>query len=256
VKPSDSLQDLHQRYLLQAKWTAQNRHRLYDAAKLQQASRVLEVGSGTGVIIHEIAEHSTRMANGIDIDPKAVLYAHSLDPKTRYVIGDGVQLPYPAGTFDATLCHFLLLWVRNPLVILKEMKRVTRFGGVVMALAEPDYGGRIDYPESLETFGHQQAIALENQGADSRMGRKLRMLFRQTGLEDIRVGVLGGEWNNIPDEEALASEWNFLKTDLEESIHHEELSEYHEMDRRAWTEGSRILFVPTFYALGWHKGMT
>ena len=253
MERSDSLQDLHHRYLLQAKWTAENRHRLYDAAKLHRAARVLEVGSGTSAIIHEIADHATRTAYGIDIDPEAVLFAHSVDRKTRYVVGDGFRLPYQTGTFDTTLCHFLLMWVSDPMAILKEMMRVTKSGAAVLALAEPDYGGRIDFPEALEALGRQQAEALESQGADSRMGRKLRMLFAQAGLENIHIGVLGGEWYGRPDERTLTSEWKILTTDVEERFTQERLSEYHEIDQTAWMEGSRILFVPTFYAIGWHK---
>jgi ubiquinone/menaquinone biosynthesis C-methylase UbiE len=253
VEFSNSLQDLHNRYLLQAKWTAENRHRLYQSAKLHQASRVLEVGSGTSAIIHEIARYGLGTAYGIDIDSKAVLYAHAVDPRTRYTVGDGLHLPYRTGTFDVTICHFLLMWVRDPIAILKEMVRVTKVDGTVLALAEPDYGGRIDFPEPLEPLGRHQADSLEAQGADPQIGRKLRMLFSQVGLENIHIGILGGEWYGMPDEMSLDSEWRILAADLEGRLSIEQLGEFQELDRSAWTQGFRVLFVPTFYAIGWKK---
>jgi ubiquinone/menaquinone biosynthesis C-methylase UbiE len=250
---SNSLQDLHNRYLLQAKWTAENRHRLYQSAKLHQASQVLEVGSGTSAIIHEITHLGLGTAYGIDIDSKAVLYARTVDPRTRYSVGDGLHLPYRTRTFDVTICHFLLMWVSDPKAILQEMLRVTKVDGAVLALAEPDYGGRIDFPESLEALGRHQADSLKAQGADPQIGRKLRMLFAKAGLENIHIGVLGGEWYGMPDEMSLDSEWRILMSDLEGSLSIEQIDNYQELDRSAWMKGFRVLYVPTFYAIGWHK---
>jgi SAM-dependent methyltransferase len=253
VKSFDTFQELHNRYLLQAKWTAENRRRLYTSANIKPSSRVLEVGSGTSAIIHEITASHLGIAHGIDIDSDAVHFATIVDPETRYVVGDGDYLPYPAETFDVALCHFLLLWVNDPSIILLEMKRVTKIGGTVLALAEPDYGGRIDYPDPLANLGQLQAESLEAQGADTRMGRKLRMLFSTTGLENIHIGVLGGEWHGLPDEVVLDSEWDILIADLEGRHSKEQLENYKYLDHESWLKGTRVLFVPTFYAIGWKK---
>jgi SAM-dependent methyltransferase len=249
----DILRDEHNRYLLQAQWTAENRRRLFLSANIHRASHVLEVGSGTSVILHDIAETGSVKTFGIDIDSEVVHFSQSIDPKSRYVVGDGMCLPYRNGTFDATICHFLLMWVSNPLTVLREMSRVVKYGGVVLALAEPDYGGRIDFPETLQQFGQLQAKALEAQGADTQMGRKLRMLFTRTGLENIHTGVLGGEWYGLPDEMTLHSEWKTLSDDLEGRLSKEQMENYQELDRSAWLSGTRILYVPTFYAIGWQK---
>jgi len=251
VELSESLHVLHNRYLLQAKWTAENRRRLYDAANLKAASRVLEVGSGTGAISHELTKLNSIAAYGVDIDPGVVSFAQSIDSKTRYIIGDGIKLPYPNASFDVTLSHFLLMWINDPVAILEEMKRVTKAQGAVLALAEPDYGGRIDFPKELEALGREQAEALERQGAEPRMGRKLRMLFAEAGFKNIHIGVLGGEWYGIPDEMTQSSEWNMLTRDLSGRISKEKLDEYHWLDQAAWSKGHRLLYVPTFYASGW-----
>ena len=85
--------------------------------------------------------------------------------------------------FDITFCHFLLLWVQHPLQALSEMQRVTRPGGFVLALAEPDYDHRLDTPASLTLLGRWQAESLRRQGADPGIGARLADLFRQTGLQ-------------------------------------------------------------------------
>jgi SAM-dependent methyltransferase len=250
VEHSETLHDLHRRYVLQTKWTVENRRRLYDAANLQNASRVLDVGAGTGAISHELPQLSSATAHAVDIDPDAVSFAHEIDANTNYIIADAVKLPYPKGSFDITLCHFLLMWVTQPLTVLKEMKRVTKSQGVILALAEPDYGGRIDYPEELVSLGQLQAEALESQGADTHMGRKLRMLFAEAGLHNIHVGVLGGQWQGMPDEATLISERNTLTKDIQDRVSTEELDEFFLINQKAWQSGHRLLYVPTFYAFG------
>ena len=62
------------------------------------------------------------------------------------------------------------------------MVRVTHPGGFVLALAEPDYGGRIDYPTELSQIGDWQKNALKQQGANPLMGRELRSIFSHAGI--------------------------------------------------------------------------
>jgi hypothetical protein len=117
----------------------------------------------------------------------------------------------------------------------------------VIALAEPDYGGRIDYPEELVELGRRQEAALRNQGADPRMGRTLAEVFHRTGLQDIEAGVLGGQWKGKPSRQEWELEWDVLQSDLGMG---QNLDRLRFLDWDARERGERILFVPTFYALG------
>ena len=130
------------------------------------------------------------------------------------------------------------------------MRRVTKGGGWVLALAEPDYGGRIDYPIRFEEIGKLQTRALIDQGVDPMIGRRLRELFSQAGLIDIRAGVLGGEWMGSQSQEDLDSEWQTIAADLQHELSHEAIEGYRTADAEAWRSGTRILFIPTFYAIG------
>lgn len=245
-----TLDIMHNRYCVQAGWTAVIRKRLYHLADLQSADRILEVGSGTGVITEDLTSRFKGQIFGLDIDSHATAFAHERDRLSLYLIGDGVRLPFPENSFDASICHFLLLWVLEPGSILSEMARVTRPEGWVMALAEPDYGGRIDYPETLVEIGELQVKSLAAQGSDPMIGRKLRSLFNQSKLEDIQAGVLGGEWIGSPLPEELDSEWSILAADLHDLITDESLDAIRSIDQEAWRCGNRILYVPTFYACG------
>lgn len=246
----ETLERLHSRYLVQAAWTASIREQLFDSIQIHGTHKVLEVGSGTGVISAEISQQFPLESVGVDIDRSAVTFANNIDPASSYLAGDGNNLPFQPAVFDVAVCHFLLLWVEDPEKILDEMVRVTKPGGWVLALAEPDYGGRIDYPRELETVGQRQIQALLDQGAKPYLGRTLRALFHATQLTEIRSGLLGGEWQGSPDEDQLESEWETLAQDLSHLLPADEIEQFRRIDRKAWKMGTRVLFVPTFYAAG------
>ncbi len=242
--------DLHQRFTQQAQWTKDLRAYLYQRAGMENAHRVLEVGCGTGAILSDLPDKVTHQA-GLDIDRAHLSVAMRIFTGASLIQGDGHWLPYPDHCFNITLCHFLLLWVKNPDQVLREMVRVTLPGGAVLVIAEPDYGGRIDYPEELGQLGAWQTESLREQGADPLMGRKLAGMFQGAGLESVETGALGGQWAGPPDWEAWESEWAVLEADLSKKPSFlEKPGFYKSLDRSAYVKGERVLFIPTFYAWG------
>jgi len=240
--------DWHERYLQQARWTKPLRTFLFEKTGLNSAGRVLEVGCGTGAILEEISQHSGVF--GLDIDFPILAEYGGKNPGAKLTCGDGVSLPFSCAVFDIVFCHFLLLWVSDPLAVLSEMRRVTRSGGAVIAMAEPDYSGRIDYPISLSNLGRWQTQSLVNQGADPNIGRKLSGMFNRSGLHEVQTGVLGGEWGRKYSEVDFEMEWKVIYADLEKSNLGQNLAEIKEFDKDSQKRGERVLFVPTFYALG------
>jgi len=174
-------------------------------------------------------------------------------PGIPLALGDAHVLPYSAGVFDISICHFLLLWVTDPVRVVSELARTTKPGGFVLALAEPDYGGRIDYPPELSILGNWQQAALTRQGADPLLGRRLRAIFTQAGLTNVVAGLLGGQWSGKPSLDAWNMEWEVLQDDIHNTTQNnqtKELTRLHTIDEQAWEQGERVLFVPTFYAYG------
>jgi SAM-dependent methyltransferase len=245
-----STREWHDRFSQQARWTQDLRHYLYDRAGIERAARILDVGCGTGILQIELAVIGNASTHGLDINSQFMTQAAHNSPSGRYVLGDAHSMPYVGASFDLSLCHFLLLWVENPAKVLREMRRVTRPGGALLVLAEPDYGGRIDYPPELVTLGKLQAEALSDQGAEPEMGRRLWSLLSGLGLENVETGVLGAQWSDQPQPEELESEWKMIRSDLGNRISRDQLDQWQEMDARAWERGARVLFVPTFYAWG------
>jgi SAM-dependent methyltransferase len=241
----------HQRFSIQAGWTDTLRRHLFGRLALTGSDRVFEPGCGTGAILATFPHDTQSTSFGLDKNLEYLRYAQHIAPQTSLTAGDALRLPFANNIFAAVLCHYLLLWVSDPGAALEEMLRVTRPGGAVMALAEPDYGGRIDYPEELAGLGNLQAIALQHQGADPELGRRLPELFHNAGFERIESGVLGGMWTQPVNQAAWQSEWATLEADLSGLVDSKRLAALRQMDASAWQSGQRVLFVPTFYAIGY-----
>lgn len=241
----------HQRYLQQARWTQNLREYLFQKCGIRQATKILDVGCGTGVLETELSEVSSAHSFGIEIVFESAMFSHTYAPKSIYTVGDGLSLPYQIASFDVTLCHFLLLWIDHAQAAINEMVRVTKPNGYVMALAEPDYGGRIDFPPELSQIGSWQTEALKEQGANPFIGRQLRSIFSKAGLVDIEVGILGAQWGQDISDQDIELEWQVLLSDLinnqEFMLQADDIKSLEISSRRAL---QRILFVPVFYAFG------
>jgi SAM-dependent methyltransferase len=240
----------HLRFQQQSRWTEEARCHLYQSLSVYNNKHILEVGSGTGVITTDLHQQTQAVVHGVDIDLNFTRLARQNDPQTRFTCGDAFSLPYASRSFDVTICHFLLLWLSEPELALCEMARVTRSDGYLIVLAEPDYSSRIDYPRPLAEIGRLQASALRAQGANPQTGRRLASFCIEARLENVRCGLVGGEWGSRPESGFLESEWDIIRADLAGQFTREEMDIYQKMDEAAWKSGFRILFVPTFYAWG------
>lgn len=249
---SDPSINWHKRFSQQAAWTKPLRDFLIDQAGLSGARQVLEVGCGTGALLSEMGLRFGRVIFGLDINPEHLAQAALLTPQPRLTQADARALPFPNNSFDVTFCHFLLLWIPKPLQVIQEMARLTRPGGFVLACAEPDYGGRIDYPFELERAGKWQQESLSQQGADPLIGRQLMEIFTQAKLLNIQTGLFGGEWKADSLREQ-GSEWEVLEHDLSylpQGWNQAQVEALKRIDHEAVARRSRIMYVPTFYAWG------
>jgi len=243
------LQDWHTRYTLQARWTLPLRRYLSEKAHLDQARLVLEVGCGTGAVLTSLPEFTPAALHGLDIDFAALQFAKT---QTTAALnhGDAFHLPYASASFDAVCCHYLLLWLADPIAALQEMRRVLRPNGSLLVFAEPDYGGRIDYPEALSVLGQWQSAALRQQGADPHAGRRLAAWLHAAGFAQIVTGLLGGEWTAEFNQAEFESEWEIIRHDVGRAVQLDRLDELQAIDKNARFSGERILYVPTFYGFG------
>jgi SAM-dependent methyltransferase len=247
MKPALTAEEWDRQFTRQAGWTRATRTHLYRRADLLRARRVLDVGSGTGAVTEELAKRTRGDVVGVDVDPAMVAYASSRAAEAEYRAGDAHDLPFGDGWFDLTVCHFLLMWCRDPARAAQEMVRVTRPGGVVLACAEPDYGGRIDYPDL--PLGRWQIEALRREGADPCLGRKLRRLFALPAVRRVEVGVIPGLWDLTTLRAEFEAEWALWERSLADLVPADELARVKTAELEALEGEERLVFMPVFYAL-------
>ena len=250
--------DWHRRYLQQAGWTRDLRTYLFKKAGLDDASRVrtaaqqraslvLEVGCGTGAILSELPAHIS--LHGLDLDLAALTQCQIHVPGTILVQGNALELTYSNEIFDIVYCHFLLLWVADPLQALLEMKRVAKKSGQIIAFAEPDYTARVDQPHELVPLGKWQTEALQRQGADPGLGTRLADLFYRAGIEIIETGIIQNA-SQAPSPVEWEIEWAVIESDLTGYIPQDEIQKMKKLDQQARARRERRLYVPTYFAWG------
>jgi SAM-dependent methyltransferase len=243
-----TVEQWHHQFLRQARWTQDTRSHLYRQAGLWHAEAVLDVGCGTGAVTAEVSQRTRGRVTGLDLDPEMIDFAASWLPDLAWVVGDAHSLPFPTGSFDLVLSSFLLLWVTEPQVAVQEMARVVRQGGAVLATTEPDYGGRIDYPEEIR-LGPLMEESLRRDGAHPRIGRRLKALFSASGLVT-QSGIIGSVWYDRQLVAEFDPEWDFIYETLGNVADETQLRSLRDRAWRAVQNGERLLFMPHFWALG------
>lgn len=111
-------------------------HELVDELEAELVARygtgrdVLEVGCGTGLVLQRITSFARR-ATGVDVSPGMLerARARGLD----VTLGSATRLPFEDASFDVTCSFKVLPHVREIELALREMARVTRPGGHVLA---------------------------------------------------------------------------------------------------------------------------
>jgi SAM-dependent methyltransferase len=205
--------------------------------------KALEVGCGPGFVMGLLANRFD--VTGVDRDEEMILKARKGGLKVFQA--DAYDLPFEDDSFDVVYCSFLMLWLKDPIKAISEMKRVAKHW--VICLAEPDYGGRIDYPEELTSLTRYLANEIKELGGDPSVGRKLRSFFNRNGMEG-EVGVHQGVWSLDTLRHQSDQEWAVIEQAAKGHIDAAALRGGKAVWEKSLDNGSLFQFNPVFYALG------
>jgi ubiquinone/menaquinone biosynthesis C-methylase UbiE len=121
---------------------------------LDGTERVLDSGCGTGALAAAVAPHVAEVV-GIDADGSYVEAARAACPANcTFLVGDAAALPFGYAEFDVGGCLRVLHHVRRPELVVAELARVTRPGGIVLVV---DQLGAVDPIVSLEIDRFERA---------------------------------------------------------------------------------------------------
>jgi ubiquinone/menaquinone biosynthesis C-methylase UbiE len=246
---SFDIHDWHERFRQQTRWTEAIRTRWFDHIGLPEADNILEVGCGTGALLEKVRASPTSHLIGADRIRDRLAYAAYVAPHSSLLQADALALPFASAQFDIVLTQFFFLWQNHPRVAALEMRRVLRPCGYLLALAEPDYGARIDFPDELAPIGQRQAMEIHRQGADLLAGRKIASELADAGFMITEACILGSQWSSTAGESGPKEEWEMLEEDLADESQTPEMMRLASQDQVARKTGSRVLFIPTFSVL-------
>jgi ubiquinone/menaquinone biosynthesis C-methylase UbiE len=129
---------------------------------------VLDVACGPGLLVCAFARVA-RHVTGVDITPAMLEQARKAQQEqglknVSWKQGDVTRLPYPDGHFSIVSSRFVFHHLEEPLVVLKEMKRVCKPGGrvVVADMAPaPEKAAGLNEEERLRDPSHVRALPEE-----------------------------------------------------------------------------------------------
>ena len=116
-------------------------------------SRVLDIGCNTGGMGRCLAGPVD--LTGIDLSPLVLPRARSKG--YRVVQGDAEALPFTAGQFDVVICSEILEHTDHPTVVVQEVARVLRPGGLFLGDV-PTWYGKWGYRSLRGHKWHQHAF--------------------------------------------------------------------------------------------------
>jgi ubiquinone/menaquinone biosynthesis C-methylase UbiE len=98
---------------------------------------LLDVGCGNGLFLSMVLNKFDVEVSGIDISSGMIEKSKELlDGRADLKVGDSEHLPWNDRSFDIVTCIASFHHYSNPELVLKEMKRVLRKGGILM-IADP-----------------------------------------------------------------------------------------------------------------------
>jgi SAM-dependent methyltransferase len=254
-KRNDSeLKDFVKKLELQALETAEERLPLYLKVGLKDANFILDVGCGSGFVTRDIARLTKGRVIAIDGSADLTMVAKKTlreYTNTTICLGDAQQLPFPTNTFNLVTCNLLLMWADDPQGVVNEMARVVKPQGKILASLEPDYGGKIHWPENKRVDPLFAGEAIRKKGGDPHIGRKLRTFFIKAGLETT-IGIGNNRiWSCEEDKQYyLHSRDFYIKVLKDAELSEKEIDQWEYDYLRSLDEGIQLNFFPQFYAIG------
>lgn len=153
----------------------------------------LDIGCGSGALCQSILQAAAPgEVMGVDQSEDYIAYTrqNTRNGRVGFKVGDAQALPVEINTYDVAVSGFVLNFIPQPDLAVKEMARVVKPGGVVAAYVW-DYAGKM---QMLRHFWNA-AAALDPAAYELDEGRRfpicetqaLADLFRNAGLREVEV---------------------------------------------------------------------
>ena len=182
--------------LIMGRWSRLLASTFLDFVGIETATRVLDVGCGTGSLTRAILDRSRAEVVGIDVAAPYLAEARRQidDPRASFEVQDASALPYPPGSFDAAMSILVLNFIPEYRAAAAEMVRVVRPGGRIGAACWSVEGGLLAMRTFWDTAAalEPDAIAARGRTLSAPLTRpgELGHLFRDLGVRAVEQADL------------------------------------------------------------------
>lgn len=171
----------------------EQRRATLEALKLQPGEHALDIGSGPGLLLVEMAAEvgPAGRIEGIDRSAEMVAAARARCAGLPWVgieEADAAGLPYPDGSFDAATAVQVYLYLKDLPAALGELRRVLKPGGRALVL-DTDWDSVVWRTSDRARMARVLA-AWEEHFVDAHLASHLAPMLREAGFEIERLRVL------------------------------------------------------------------
>jgi SAM-dependent methyltransferase len=182
----------HESVLRSHRWRTAENSAAYLLPHLNSGAALLDVGCGPGTITAELAGLvAPGRVTALEVTEAALDIARAEIERrglstVDFAVGDVHALDFPDGTFDVVHAHQVLQHVGDPVAALREMRRVTRPGGLV-AVRDGDYAAFTWFPElpQLDEWLDLYERVARGNGGEPDAGRRLLSWAHAAGFTDV-----------------------------------------------------------------------
>ena len=170
-----------------------------DTVQPRAGRRILDVGCGIGTAEVNLGRLALTQVTLVGVDRvadrvrEALAAVRSHNIRASFAAADACALPFADETFDSSFCVALLQHIADVAQAVREITRVTRPGGRIVAV-EPDNSARYFYSSSAAgmrayELAGQFFTGLSERGdaTDPAVGPKLPALFANCGIQLLNV---------------------------------------------------------------------
>ncbi|KAL6885683.1 putative ubiE/COQ5 methyltransferase [Trichoderma evansii] len=166
---------------------------------IRPSMKILDVGCGPGNLTCDIAQRVPNgSVTGIDVSEDVIGYARKIATERQssnvsFCTGNVFSMEFQDRQFDMVHAHQVLQHVGDASRALKEMRRVTKPGGII---AVRDVAYFLYWPEcaEIELFNELFFKIGRATGGIPGSGRMLRQIFREAEFNENHVSVGAGTW--------------------------------------------------------------
>lgn len=161
-----------------------------DLAGVTSSQRVLDVGCGPGALVAElVARVGAEHVSAVDPSAPFVEAARHRFPGVDVRVASAEALPFADGAFDAALAQLVVHFMADAVAGVREMARVTRRGGAVVACVWDIDGGSPLTPFWQAVREIDPSATGEAWRPGTREGDLVR-IFSNAGVHVVRASVV------------------------------------------------------------------